>query len=81
MDAGQRAYGIARVTDLRPRSRCRSRSGPPPHRSTGGREWRVRPNGFAVVDELITQLQQLAEADLGVAALHELWEKISDYHR
>jgi hypothetical protein len=33
------------------------------------------------VDELITQLQQLAEADLGVAPLHELWEKISDYHR
>jgi hypothetical protein len=38
-------------------------------------------NGVAVVEELLAQLQQLAEDDLGVAAVHELWEQITDYER
>jgi len=38
-------------------------------------------NGAAVVDELLAQLQQLAEDDLGVAAVHEVWERITDYKR
>ena len=38
-------------------------------------------NGVAVVEELSAQLQQLAEDDLGVAAVHEVWEQITDYDR
>jgi hypothetical protein len=38
-------------------------------------------NGVAVVEELLAQLQQLAEDDLGVAGVHELWEQITDYDR
>ena len=38
-------------------------------------------NGVAVVEELSAQLQQLAEDDLGVAAVHEVWEQITDYER
>jgi hypothetical protein len=38
-------------------------------------------NGVAEVEELLAQLQQLAEDDLGVAAVHELWEQITDYER
>jgi hypothetical protein len=38
-------------------------------------------NGVAAVDELLAQLQQLAEDDLGVAAVHEVWEGITDYER
>ena len=38
-------------------------------------------NAVAVVDELLEQLQQLAEDDLGVAAVHEVWEGITDYER
>jgi hypothetical protein len=38
-------------------------------------------NGVAVVDELLAQFQQLAEDDLGVAAVHEVWEGITDYER
>ena len=38
-------------------------------------------NGVVVVDELLAQLQQLAEDDLGVAAVHEVWEQITDYER
>jgi hypothetical protein len=38
-------------------------------------------NGVAVVEELSAQLQRLAEDDLGVAAVHELWEQITDYDR
>ena len=38
-------------------------------------------NGVAVVDELVAQLQQLAEDDLGVSAVHEVWEQITDYER
>jgi hypothetical protein len=38
-------------------------------------------NGVAVVDDLSEQLQQLAEDDLGVAAVHEVWEQITDYDR
>ena len=38
-------------------------------------------NGVAVVEELLAQLQQLAEDDLGVAAVHEVWEQITDYER
>jgi hypothetical protein len=38
-------------------------------------------NAVAVVDELLAQLQQLAEDDLGVAAVHEVWEGITDYER
>jgi hypothetical protein len=34
-----------------------------------------------VVEELLAQLQQLAEDDLGVAAVHEVWEQITDYER
>jgi isocitrate lyase len=52
----------------------------PPLREAMDAIW-VEGNGVAVVDELTTQLQQLAEDDLGVAAVHELWEQISDYHR
>ena len=40
-----------------------------------------RDNEVAVVDELLEQLQQLAEDDLGVAAVHEVWEQITDYER
>jgi hypothetical protein len=36
-------------------------------------------NGVAVVEELLAQLQRLAEDDLGVAAVHEVWEQITDY--
>jgi hypothetical protein len=35
-------------------------------------------NGVAAVGELLAQLQQLAEDDLGVAAVHEVWEQITD---
>jgi hypothetical protein len=38
-------------------------------------------NGVAVVEELLAQLQQLAEDDLGVAGVHEVWEGITDYER
>jgi hypothetical protein len=38
-------------------------------------------NRVAVVEELLAQLQQLAEADLGVAAVDEVWEGITDYER
>jgi hypothetical protein len=38
-------------------------------------------NRVAAVDELLAQLQQLAEDDLGVAAVHELWEQITNYER
>jgi hypothetical protein len=38
-------------------------------------------NRIAKVEELSKQLQQLAEDDLGVAAVHQLWEQITDYHR
>jgi hypothetical protein len=38
-------------------------------------------NGVAVVEELLAQLQQLAEDDLGVAAVHEVREQITDYER
>jgi hypothetical protein len=31
--------------------------------------------------ELLAQLQQLAEDDLGVAGVHEVWEQITDYER
>ena len=36
-------------------------------------------NRIAKVEELSKQLQQLAEDDLGVAAVHQLWEQITDY--
>lgn len=39
----------------------------------------AKGNRIAKVDELSKQLQQLAEDDLGVAAVHQLWETISDY--
>jgi hypothetical protein len=38
-------------------------------------------NAVAVVEELLAQLQQLAEDDLGVAAVHQVWEQITDYER
>jgi hypothetical protein len=38
-------------------------------------------NGVAAVEELLGLLQQLAEDDLGVAAVHEVWEQITDYDR
>jgi hypothetical protein len=38
-------------------------------------------NRVAVVEELLAQLQRLAEDDLGVAAVHEVWEQITDYDR
>jgi hypothetical protein len=38
-------------------------------------------NGVAVVEELLAQLLQLAEDDLGVAAVHEVWEQITNYER
>ena len=38
-------------------------------------------NGVTVVEELLAQLQQLAEDDLGVAGVHEVWEQITDYER
>ena len=38
-------------------------------------------NRVAVVEELLEQLQQLAEDDLGVAGVHEVWEQITDYER
>jgi hypothetical protein len=38
-------------------------------------------SGVAVVEELLAQLQQLAEDDLGAAAVHEVWEQITDYER
>ena len=38
-------------------------------------------NAVAVVEELLAQLQQLAEDDLGVAAVHDVWEQITDYER
>jgi hypothetical protein len=38
-------------------------------------------NGVAVVDGLLGQLQQPAEDDLGVAAVHEVWERITNYER
>ena len=38
-------------------------------------------NGVAVVEELLAQLEQLAEDDLGVAAVHGVWEQITDYER
>ncbi len=38
-------------------------------------------NAVAVVEELLAQLQQLAEDDLGVAAVHELWDQVTDYER
>ena len=38
-------------------------------------------NGVAVVEGLLAQLQQLAEDDLGVAAVHEVWRQITDYER
>lgn len=41
----------------------------------------VEDNAVAVVEELLAQPQQLAEDDLGVAAVHEAWEGITDYER
>jgi hypothetical protein len=38
-------------------------------------------NRVAVMEELSKQLQQLADDDLGAAAVHEVWEQISDYER
>jgi isocitrate lyase len=38
-------------------------------------------NRVAVVEALSKQLQQLAEDDLGVAAVHEVWGQITDYER
>jgi hypothetical protein len=38
-------------------------------------------NRVAVVEELSKQLQQLAEDDLGAAAVDEVWEQISDHER
>jgi hypothetical protein len=38
-------------------------------------------NAVAVVEELLAQLQQLAEDDLGAAAVHDVWEQITDYER
>ena len=38
-------------------------------------------NHVTVMDELLAQLQQLAEDDLGVAAVHDVWEQITDYER
>jgi hypothetical protein len=38
-------------------------------------------NGVAVVGELLEQLRQLAEDDLRVAAVHEVFEQITDYDR
>ena len=38
-------------------------------------------DGVAVVEERLAQLQRLAEDDLGVAAVHEVWEGITDYER
>jgi hypothetical protein len=52
----------------------------PPLRETIDAIW-AEDNGVAVVEELLAQLQQLAEDDLGVAAVHELWEQITDYDR
>jgi len=52
----------------------------PPLRESIDAIW-AESNAVAVVDELTTQLRQLAEADLGVAAVHKVWAKISDYHR
>jgi hypothetical protein len=40
-----------------------------------------RTMGVAVVEELLAQLQQLAEDDLGVTAVHDVWEEITDYER
>jgi len=57
------------------------RSGPNPALTeTTDAIW-AQDNAAAVVEELLAQLQQLAEDDLGVAAVHEVWEQITDYER
>jgi hypothetical protein len=38
-------------------------------------------NGVAVVEELLGQLQHLAEDELGAAAVHEVREQITDRER
>ena len=53
----------------------------PEGRSRRARRAWAEDNRVAVVEELLAQLQQLAEADLGVAAVHEVWEGITDYER
>jgi hypothetical protein len=40
-----------------------------------------RGQWVAVEEELLAQLQQLAEDDLGVAAVHAVWEQITNYER
>ena len=52
----------------------------PPLRETIDAIW-AQDNRVAVVEELLAQLQQLAEDDLGVAGVHEVWEQITDYAR
>lgn len=57
------------------------RSGSNPTLSETMDEIWAEGNRIAVVEELSKRLQQLAEDDLGVAAVHQLWEKITDYER
>ena len=52
----------------------------PALRETTDAIW-AEDNGVAVVEELLAQLQRLAEDDLGVAAVREVWEQITDYER
>jgi hypothetical protein len=51
-----------------------------PLRETIDAIW-AEDNEVAAVEELLAQLQQLAEDDLGVAAVHQVWEEITDYAR
>jgi hypothetical protein len=53
----------------------------PEGRSRRARRAWAEDNRVAVVEELLAQLQQLAEDDLGVAAVHEVWEQITNYER
>ena len=52
----------------------------PALRETMNAIW-TEDNGVAVVEGLLAKLQQLAEDDLGVAAVHQVWEQITDYER